>query len=165
MSMPDYVNWMKIPQPDNCLKLFCLKEIEFFDKREDCKRLYEIYKLENDNEVRGHILRTLGKFKYLEMESELLATYNEEQEFVKRCIVVALMELGSGNPAVARFLKEKYEESRDINTSMTILNALYNYGALGRAAFEQLEEAAPKENTMRFMHIKDSLTNDRAYEL
>ena len=165
MSMPDYVNWMKIPQPDNCLKLFCIKEIEFFDKREDCKRLYEIYKTESDNEVRGHILRPLGTFKYREMESELMATYNEEQEFVKRCIAVALMELGGDNPAVANFLKEKYDESRDIKTTMTILNALYNYGASGRAIFASLEAAAPKENKMRFLHIKDSITNDRAYEL
>lgn len=165
MSMPDYINWMKIPQPDNCLKLFCIKEIEFFDKREDCKRLYEIYKTETDNEVRGHILRTLGKFKYYEMENELMATYNEELEFVKRCIAVALMELGSGNPGVPHFLKEKYDESRDIKTTMTILNALYNCGAAGRALFEQLEAAAPKEKKMQFLHIKDTITNDRAYEL
>lgn len=165
MSMPDYISWMKIPQPTNNLKLFCIKEIELFDKREDAPRLYEIFKNVGDNEVRGMILRTLGKFNYTAMESEIMKIYNEEQEFVRRCIVVALMELNTGNPIVVEFLKEKYGESRDINTTMTILNALYNYGVAGEAVFRQLEAACPTENKLQFKHIQDPLTNDRAYEL
>ena len=165
MSMPDYISWMKIPQPNNGLKLFCIKEIELFDKREDAPRLYEIFKTSDDNEVRGMILRTLGKFGYSEMESELMQIYSKEKEFVKRCIVVALMGLNTGNPAVVEFLKEKYKDSKDTSTTMTILNALYSYGPAGLAAFRQFEAACDPKKQLQFKHIEDPLTNDRAYEL
>ena len=165
MSMPDYINWMRIPQPTNSLKLFCIKEIELFDKREDAPRLYEIFKTTDDNEVRGMILRTLGKFKYTAMEEELMQVYNKEKEFVKRSIAIALMELGTGNPKVVEFLKEKYTDSKDINTSMTLLNALYNYGPQGQAVFKQLEACCAAKDKLQFKHIQDPLTNDRAYEL
>jgi HEAT repeat protein len=163
--MPDYINWMRIPQPTNSLKLFCIKEIELFDKREDAPRLYEIFKTTDDNEVRGMILRTLGKFKYTAMEEELMQVYNKEKEFVKRSIAIALMELGTGNPKVVEFLKEKYTDSKDINTSMTLLNALYNYGPQGQAVFKQLEACCDAKDKLQFKHIQDPLTNDRAYEL
>ena len=47
---------------------------------------------------------------------------------------------------------------------MTILNALYCCGEEGKAAFHALEEAAGKEEKIRFEHIKNPITNDRAYE-
>ena len=63
------------------------------------------------------------------------------------------------------FLKEKYTDSKDINTSMTLLNALYNYGAQGQAVFKQLEACCDSKDKLQFKHIQDPLTNDRAYEL
>ena len=165
MSMPDYINWMKIPQSNNWLKLFSIKEIELFNKREDAKRLFEYYKNSEDAEVRGMILRTLGKMKYTEMEEEIMQKYLEEGEFVRRCTIVALLELGTGNPKVVDFIRSQFDDVRDINTRMTMLNALYNYNEYGRNTFAQLENAAKEKDKMQFLHIKNPLTNDRAYEL
>jgi hypothetical protein len=47
---------------------------------------------------------------------------------------------------------------------MTTLNALYNCGAEGKAAFFELESQAPQDEKMRFAHITNPITNDRAYE-
>jgi hypothetical protein len=91
--------------------------------------------------------------------------YLEEGEFVRRCTIVALLELGTGNPKVVDFIRSQFDDVRDINTSMTMLNALYNYNEYGRNTFAQLENAAKEKDKMQFLHIKNPLTNDRAYEL
>lgn len=164
LFMPNFIEWMKLDQPTNKLRLFCIDEIVHFNRADLSKDLYEYMMSTPDPIVKGKAIRALGKFGYTKMEDDICAMYYSSQGYMRVSILVALRELGLRGTKVVKFIKEAYSVSVREKVLMTALDALYNCGDEGREAFMELEQAAAPEEKIRFAHIMNPITNDRAYE-
>ena len=164
LMMPNFIEWIKLDQPTNKLRLFSITEIEFFKKQEEYDELYTYMLETNDPIVKGTAIRALGKVGYKRVEQDLYDIFQSAQGFLRICIIACLNDLEVRGANIVNFYKRAYEKSRRENEAMTTLNALYNCGAEGKAAFFELESQAPQDEKMRFAHITNPITNDRAYE-
>ena len=162
--MPNFINWLRLEQADNKLKLFAISEILFLKKTECCDELYEFMKHTTDMKVKGMAMRALGKLGHTEMEDYIRSMYKGAQSFLRISILSALRDLGLRGEEYVNFFKTAYEKSEREKESMTALDALYNCGEEGKAAFLALQSAAGETEKMRFAHIMNPITNDRAYE-
>lgn len=164
MLMPNFIDWIKLEQPNNKFRIFTIDEIAFFNKTELCDDLYDYMLKTNDTHIKGCAIRALGKLGYRKMENEICAMFANSGGYMRASIIVGLRELGIRGPKIVSFYKEAYTLARREKVMMTILNALYFCGEEGRAAFHSLELAADEKDKQRFEHIKNPITNDRAYE-
>jgi hypothetical protein len=164
LMMPNFIEWIKLDQPTNKLRLFSITEIEFFKKQEEYDELYTYMLETSDPIVKGTAIRALGKVGYKRVEQDLYDIFQSAQGFLRICIIACLNDLEVRGANIVNFYKRAYEKSRRENEAMTTLNALYNCGAEGKAAFFELESQAPQDEKMRFAHITNPITNDRAYE-
>ncbi|MBQ5730058.1 MAG: hypothetical protein IIV57_00410 [Bacteroidaceae bacterium] len=164
MLMPNFIDWIKLEQPNNKFRIFTIDEIAFFNKTELCDDLYDYMLKTNDTQIKGRAIRALGKLGYRKMENEICAMFANSGGYMRASIIVGLRELGIRGPKIVSFYKEAYTLARREKVMMTILNALYFCGEEGRAAFYSLELAADEKDKLRFEHIKNPITNDRAYE-
>lgn len=164
MLMPNFIDWVKLEQPNNKFSLFAIDEIAFFNCTELCDELYEYMQMVNDTQVKGRIIRTLGKLGYTKMTDEICKMFANSAGYMRVSIIVGLRELGLRGAKIVNFYKEAYSLARREKVIMTILNALYCCGEEGRAVFYALESAASQEEKIRFEHIKNPITNDGAYE-
>lgn len=164
MLMPNFIDWIKLEQPTNKFRLFTIDEIAFFNKTELCDDLYDYMLKTNDTQVKGRAVRALGRMGYTKMEDEICAMFANSAGYMRTSIIVGLRELGLRGTKIVNFFKEAYTLARREKVVMTILNALYCCGEEGRAAFYALESAAEEKDKLRFEHIKNPMTNDRAYE-
>lgn len=164
MLMPNFIDWIKLDQPNNKFRLFTIDEIAFFNRTELCDELYNYMLKTNDTQVKGRAIRALGRLGYTKMVDEICAMFAQSAGYMRTSIIVALRELGIRGIKIVSFFKEAYNMAHREKVVMTILNALYCCGEEGKAAFHALEEAAGKEDKIRFEHIKNPITNDRAYE-
>ena len=164
MLMPNFIDWIKLEQPDNKFRIFTIDEIAFFNKTELCDDLYDYMLKTNDTQIKGRAIRALGKLGYRKMENEICAMFANSGGYMRASIIVGLRELGIRGSKIVSFYKEAYTLARREKVMMTILNALYFCGEEGRAAFHSLELAADEKDKLRFEHIKNPITNDRAYE-
>lgn len=164
MLMPNFIDWLKLEQPTNKFRLFTIDEIAFFNKTELCDELYDYMLKTNDTQVKGRAIRALGKMGYTKMENEICSMFANSSGYMRLSIIVGLRELGLRGTRIIEFFKEAYTLARREKVVMTILNALYCCGEEGRIAFYVLENEADEADKMRFEHIKNPITNDRAYE-
>jgi hypothetical protein len=164
LMMPNFIEWIKLDQPTNKFRLFCMTEILIFKREEEYDDLYEYMLKSNDSQVKGYAIRVLGKVGYKKVEQDLYDMLHSAQGILKISIIACLNDLAVRGARVVELYKSIYAKSRRENEAMTTLNALYNCGAEGRAAFHELERIAPKNEQMRFAHIMNPITNDRAYE-
>lgn len=164
MLMPNFIDWIKLDQPTNKFRLFTIDEIAFFNNTELSDELYDYMLKTNDTQVKGRAIRALGKMGYTKMEDEICAMFANSAGYMRASIIVALRDLGLRGTKIVNFFKEAYTLARREKVMMTILDALYCCGEEGRAAFYALESTALDKDKLRFEHIKNTLTNDRAYE-
>ena len=164
LLMPNFIEWIKLDQPTNKFRLFSIDEIEFFKMDDMLYDLYNYMLMTTDPMVKGRAIRTLGKMGYTPMKDEICAMFANSSGYMRASILVGLRELGLRGPQIVEFFKNCYKLARREKVAMTALDALYCCGAEGQAAFYALEQAADAKEKMRFEHIKNPITNDRAYE-
>lgn len=164
LLMPNFMDWIKLDQPDNLFRLFCIDEILFFKRTECCEELYAYILKEFDPIVKARAIRTLGKLGYTQMEETVYSMFNASQGELRLSILVGIRELGLKTTRVVEFFKNAYRQARREKEAMTALDALYTCGEGGRQAFNELQSVASEKEKMRFAHICNPLTNDRAYE-
>lgn len=164
LMMPNFMDWIKLDQPTNKLRLFSITEILYFKKEEEYDELYAYMHETKDPIVKGNAIRVLGQIGYRKMENDLYDIFNSAQGFLRVSIIAALRDLEVRGAEVVDFFKNAYAKARRENEAMTVLDALYNCGAEGRLAFSELESTAPESEKKRFAHIMNPITNDRAYE-
>ena len=104
-----------------------------------------------------HVAQTLGKLKYKEVEPKLIEMYNVQPEEVKRQIISAIADLKTDK--ALGFLYNAYDEADNWGTKRVILKALYEYSAMGRKTFDQLERKADSHTAILFAHTKHPLIN------
>ena len=126
--------------------------------------LYNYMLITTDPMVKGRIIRTLGKMGYTAMKDDICAMFANSAGYMRASILVGLRELGLRGPQIVEFYKNSYKFARREKVAMTALDALYCCGEEGKAAFLALEQAADAKEKIRFEHIKNPITNDRAYE-
>ena len=164
LMMPNFMDWIKLDQPTNRLRLFSITEILFFKKEEEYDELYQYMLETQDPTVKGNAIRALGKIGYHKMEKDLYEISKSAQGFLRVSIIAALRDLEVRGAEVVAFFKAAYGKVRRENEAMTVLDALYNCGTEGRLVFAELERTAPESEKKRFAHIMNPITNDRAYE-
>ncbi|MBQ5662854.1 MAG: hypothetical protein IIV19_00300 [Bacteroidaceae bacterium] len=164
LLMPNFIEWIKLDQPTNKFRLFCIDEIEFFNMEENLDDLYNYMLITTDQMVKGRAIRTLGKMGYTAMKDEICAMFANSAGYMRASILVGLRELGLRGHEIVEFYKNSYKIARREKVAMTALDALYCCGIEGKEAFFELEQAADAKEKMRFEHIKNPITNDRAYE-
>ena len=83
--------------------------------------------------------------------------YNVQPEEVKRQIISAIADLKTDK--ALGFLYNAYDEADNWGTKRVILKALYEYSAMGRKTFDQLERKADSHTAILFAHTKHPLIN------
>lgn len=164
LLMPNFIEWIKIDQPTNKFRLFCIAEILFFKKKEEYDELYHYMLETQDPEVKGCAIRALGQVGYKKMEEQLYSIYKSAPSRLRICILAALRDLEARSIGIVDFFKSAYTKSRRENEAMTALDALYCCGQEGRLAFDTMYAQAAENQKKRFEHIMNPITNDRAYE-
>ena len=96
-------------------------------------------------------------WKYKEVEPKLIEMYNVQPEEVKRQIISAIADLKTDK--ALGFLYNAYDEADNWGTKRVILKALYEYSAMGRKTFDQLERKADSHTAILFAHTKHPLIN------
>ena len=97
------------------------------------------------------------RLKYKEVEPKLIEMYNVQPEEVKRQIISAIADLKTDK--ALGFLYNAYDEADNWGTKRVILKALYEYSAMGRKTFDQLERKADSHTAILFAHTKHPLIN------
>ena len=108
-------------------------------------------------EIRGEAIRTLGKLKYKEIEPKLIEMYHVQPEEVE-----TTNHFGCCRPETDKalgFLYNAYDEADNWGTKRIILKSLYEYSAMGRKTFDQLERKADSHTAILFAHTKHPLIN------
>ena len=71
--------------------------------------------------------------------------------------------IGSNNPEILKFLTDDFLQTTDYVTRMVLLRVIYNYGSIGRAAYDKLKKEADEELLPYFAHIECDLIDSRRY--
>lgn len=151
--LPNFIKWVNDAVEEN-VKIFFVREIRYFDERENCAQLAEMLNTKTWS-LRSEIVRTLGQMRYAEAEDRLTAIYDVQPEFIKQDILASVAEIDSGRSAA--FLRTAYETADDMTTKLSALKALYRYGAEGRAEFARLESDSEGFTAKLFAHIRNPL--------
>ena len=138
------------------VKKFFINEIRLYNETESAPILAKQLNARSV-EIRGEAIKTLGKLKYKEVEPKLIEMYNVQPEEVKRQIISAIADLKTDK--ALGFLYNAYDEADTQGTKRVILKALYEYSAMGRKTFDQLERKADSHTAILFAHTKHPLIN------
>ena len=111
--------------------------MRYFNQKENCSDLEELFVQNTDNELVEEIARTWGYLRYTEGEelmNEMIITQNDD---VKITIMHALARLGTGKSL--NTLLDGYRNSSDQKVRYEALRCMWNYGPEGRAKFHEIE--------------------------
>lgn len=154
-NTPSFIKWVNTSAEEN-VKIFFINEIRLYNETDSAPILAKQLNARSA-EIRGEAIKTLGKLKYKEIEPKLIEMYHVQPEEVKRNIILAIADLKT-NKALG-FLHNAYGDADNWATKRVILKALYEYSAMGRKTFEQLERKADAHTAILFAHTKHPLIN------
>ena len=154
-NTPTFIKWVNTSAEEN-VKIFFINEIRLYNETESAPILAKQLNVRSV-EIRGEAIKTLGKLKYKEVEPKLIEMYNVQPEEVKRQIISAIADLKTDK--ALGFLYNAYDEADNWGTKRVILKALYEYSAMGRKTFDQLERKADSHTAILFAHTKHPLIN------
>lgn len=154
-NTPSFIKWVNTSAEEN-VKIFFINEIRLYNETESAPILAKQINARS-TEIRGEAIRTLGKLKYKEIEPKLIEMYHVQPEEVKRQIITAIADLKTDKSL--GFLYNAYDEADNWGTKRIILKALYDYSAMGRKTFDQLERKADSRSAILFAHTKHPLIN------
>lgn len=154
-NTPSFIKWVNTSAEEN-VKIFFINEIRLYNETDSAPILARQLNARSA-EIRGEAIKTLGKLKYKEIEPKLIEMYHVQPEEVKRNIILAIADLKT-NKALG-FLHNAYGDADNWATKRVILKALYEYSAMGRKTFEQLERKADAHTAILFAHTKHPLIN------
>lgn len=154
-NTPSFIKWVNTSAEEN-VKIFFINEIRLYNETESAPILARQLNARSA-EIRGEAIKTLGKLKYKEIEPKLIEMYHVQPEEVKRNIILAIADLKT-NKSLG-FLHDAYNDADNWATKRVILKALYEYSAMGRKTFEQLERKADAHTAILFAHTKHPLIN------
>ena len=154
-ATPSFIKWVNTSAEEN-VKIFFINEIRLYNETESAPTLAKQINARSV-EIRSEAIKTLGKLKYKEVEPKLIEMYNVQPEEVKRQIITAIADLKTDK--ALGFLYNAYDDADNWGTKRVILKALYDYSAMGRKTFEQLERKADSHTAILFAHTKHPLIN------
>ena len=154
-NTPSFIKWVNTSAEEN-VKIFFINEIRLYNETDSAPILAKQINARS-TEIRGEAIRTLGKLKYKEIEPKLIEMYHVQPEEVKRQIISAVADLKTDK--ALGFLYNAYDEADNWGTKRIILKALYEYSAMGRKTFDQLERKADSHTAILFAHTKHPLIN------
>lgn len=154
-NTPSFIKWVNTSAEEN-VKIFFINEIRLYNETDSAPILARQLNARSA-EIRGEAIKTLGKLKYKEIEPKLIEMYHVQPEEVKRNIILAIADLKT-NKSLG-FLHDAYNDADNWATKRVILKALYEYSAMGRKTFEQLERKADAHTAILFAHTKHPLIN------
>ena len=154
-ATPSFIKWVNTSAEEDVKKFF-INEIRLYHETESAPILAKQLNARSV-EIRGEAIKTLGKLKYKEVEPKLIEMYNVQPEEVKRQIISAIADLKTDK--ALGFLYNAYDEADNWGTKRVILKALYEYSAMGRKTFDQLERKADSHTAILFAHTKHPLIN------
>ena len=154
-NTPSFIKWVNTSAEEN-VKIFFINEIRLYNETESAPILAKQINARS-TEIRGEAIKTLGKLKYKEIEPKLIEMYHVQPEEVKRQIITAIADLKTDK--ALGFLYNAYDEADNWGTKRVILKALYDYSAMGRKTFDQLERKADSHTAILFAHTKHPLIN------
>lgn len=154
-NTPSFIKWVNTSAEEN-VKIFFINEIRLYNETDSAPILARQLNARSA-EIRGEAIKTLGKLKYKEIEPKLIEMYHLQPEEVKRNIILAIADLKT-NKSLG-FLHDAYNDADNWATKRVILKALYEYSAMGRKTFEQLERKADAHTAILFAHTKHPLIN------
>ena len=163
MQMPNFILWCNQTPVNEGLQIFAINEIRLFRLTEDCAELLTMLCNSHDEKVSCELIKTLGELEYAPAEEEFRRRYAYANVDERQALAEALGAIGSGNPEVVDFLVEDYRHASDNVTRVHLLRVLYNYGVMGRRAYEGLKMMARPDEEIYFEHIECKLIDSRKY--
>jgi hypothetical protein len=154
-NTPSFIKWVNTSAEEN-VKIFFINEIRLYNETDSAPILAKQLNARSV-EIRGEAIRTLGKLKYKEIEPKLIEMYHVQPEEVKRQIISAVADLKTDK--ALGFLYNAYDEADNWGTKRIILKSLYEYSAMGRKTFDQLERKADSHTAILFAHTRHPLIN------
>ena len=154
-NTPSFIKWVNTSAEEN-VKIFFINEIRLYNETESAPTLAKQINARSV-EIRSEAIKTLGKLKYKEVEPKLIEMYNVQPEEVKRQIITAIADFKTDK--ALGFLYNAYDDADNWGTKRVILKALYDYSAMGRKTFDQLERKADSHTAILFAHTKHPLIN------
>jgi hypothetical protein len=163
LTMPNFIRWCnRVPINDE-LRIFAVNEIRLFKRKEDCAELLAMLIASREEAFSCAIIRALGEMEYVPAEKEFCRRYLSASFTERQVLAEALGAIGSGNPDVVSFMAEDFLQTTDYVTRMVLLRVIYNYGSIGRAAYDKLKKEADEELLPYFAHIECDLIDSRRY--
>lgn len=132
--------------------------MRYFNQKEYCEELDDLFMRNNDNELIDEIARTWGYLDYKageEMMQEMIITQNDS---VKITIMHALARLGTGNST--NIFLDAYFNSSDQKVRYEALRCLWNYGSDGRARFREIERNCLPQERFLFEFFHNDITRE-----
>lgn len=158
LTIPNLVHWIKASHNEKVKPLFA-SEILYLNKKDECGELFDVFVHSGNTELKCVIANTLGKLKYTAVEDKLVGTYKSQSDAVKIAIIESVVDMGTGNSLA--FLERCYDEAGDYSIKFAAANALYNYGAAGRAVYDNKQRVVAPKYRWIFTHINDPIINRR----
>ncbi|WP_294469898.1 HEAT repeat domain-containing protein [uncultured Bacteroides sp.] len=154
-NTPSFIKWVNTSAEEN-VKIFFINEIRLYNETDSAPILAKQLNARSA-EIRGEAIKTLGKLKYKEIEPKLIEMYHMQPEEVRQKIILAIADLKTDK--ALGFLYNAYGDADNWATKRIVLKALYEYSAMGRKTFEQLERKADSHTAILFAHTRHPLIN------
>ena len=149
-AIPNMAHWAHLhPNPD--AQCIFIRMMRFFNQREYCSDLEELFLHQADPSVIQEISRTWGYLGYKEAEQNMREMMLTQSDEIKVTIMHALARFNTGESLDA--IVDIYLHSGSQRVRYEALRSLYNYGAVGRAKFEELRLKAVEEGDKKLFEF------------
>ena len=130
-----------------------------FGQLEYCNELENLYSRSKDKKLIEEISRTWGYLHYTEGEKLLADSLLMQPDDTKVAAMHALVRMATGQSIGV--LRDCYHSSSNPHVRFEALRCMYNYGSVGRAAFDELERKADEDNKRFFDFFHNPITLGR----
>ncbi len=138
-KLPNLLRWINNSKNPNYI-IFILREVGFFKQYETAPTLMRMLDKQENRDVRGQIILTLGELGYQECAPALIERFTLESNIVRESIITTMGRLeGMENLS---FLVEAYRSTEDINSKLIIARAIKNHGKQGDEELQNLRQEA-----------------------
>lgn len=163
LSIPNFIRWMITVEASDSFRRFAINEIRLFKNEDDCEELLTYLKKRRKEDIAIAIINTLGELNYAPAESHFIERYVFAGQDERIALAEALGAINSGKQEVVDFLMDDYRKATDTVTKVRLLRVLYNYGTIGKKAYQMLKGEAPEYDKIVFSHIECEYIDSRKY--
>lgn len=142
-ELPNLIRWV-VNAKNNEYKAFLIKEIGYFNQKDNAPQLLEIFRETDSYIVKSEIIRTLGLLDYKPAIPHFIREYDYSHQKVQDEIIEAMGLMG-GTEAL-EFLEKIYYQTHNKETLIHIIRNIYILEQeLGHPTFNKLKDRSESD--------------------